>query len=310
MDNKNEVICTLFEGDYHVGVGALINSLVRAGFNGEFFAFFRGNLPSWASGCSASGKLVVGSLTISFLSAPNDRHLSNFKARALLSLAEVHAPKASCFFYFDPDIVIKCNWTEFSYWASRGVALVEDVQNGKIGDTHPLRARWADHLGRCGYEDRFRHLYCNSGFIGVPRSALSLLVAWDRVMEQAQNYFRLNKDTFMFHEKGREFPFISFDQDCLNCALQSYEGGVSIAGPEAMDFAHGGYFMSHAIASPKPWRGRVLRGVLEGRTPSLAQYQFWLNVSSPIRLYSPFRVRAQRLKLAIASFICRFYKRA
>src|ERR1041384_5908650 len=112
------VICTLFEGNYHLGLGALINSLYAQGFRGHFYAGYRGDLPPWAA--RDVRKNGIGWL---FDVAPD------CPLHFLLELMEKHCPSENTFFFFDPDIVVKARWDFFDQWASHGVAMCEDVNH-------------------------------------------------------------------------------------------------------------------------------------------------------------------------------------
>ena len=46
---NDQVICTLFEKDYHLGVAVLINSIVRGGFADSSWVGYRGELPPWTA---------------------------------------------------------------------------------------------------------------------------------------------------------------------------------------------------------------------------------------------------------------------
>ena len=57
----NSLVCTLYEGDYEVGVGALINSLVNNNFTGKIVVGHKGNLPTWLSSVTrADNSYFVG----------------------------------------------------------------------------------------------------------------------------------------------------------------------------------------------------------------------------------------------------------
>ncbi len=45
----DQVVCTLYEGDYHKGVAVLINTIVNGGFTGLFWVGYRGDLPPWVT---------------------------------------------------------------------------------------------------------------------------------------------------------------------------------------------------------------------------------------------------------------------
>jgi hypothetical protein len=52
---------TLYEKSYHLGVGALINSLIRAEFSGSIFVGYRDELPHGEISSKATGLTLSGS---------------------------------------------------------------------------------------------------------------------------------------------------------------------------------------------------------------------------------------------------------
>jgi hypothetical protein len=81
------IVCTQFEGDYHYGAAALINSLYKAGFRGELYAGYKGELPYWASKSKESTILddtnhtlqVAEGLQVNFIKIKSSSHLTNYK---------------------------------------------------------------------------------------------------------------------------------------------------------------------------------------------------------------------------------------
>src|SRR5579859_5393257 len=107
-------ICTLFEGNYHFGLGALANSLYSNGFRGTIYCGYRGPLPPWITdGIKAAGFTEftpADGLTLRFIPLTTNVHLTNYKPDFMLKIWQEHCPKVKGLFYFDPDITIKCRW--------------------------------------------------------------------------------------------------------------------------------------------------------------------------------------------------------
>lgn len=310
-------VCTLFEKHYHYGVAALLNSLYLNNYKGVVCAGYKGTLPAWCSACKADPEVFwegVTSLQIAegfkvyFLPVQTDMHFNFYKPYFMLALFKMMGNKADGVAYFDPDIVVKCKWAAFEAWMGHGVALVQENFNRPA--THPFRGEWKKVIHIVNRQTtRSIHAYINGGFCGVARQNIEFLTVWTEVIEAAAKYFNL-VPTRWGQTRDRTYPFYNADQDTLNIATMCSDSPVSEIGPDGMDILPGGFVMSHALGSPKPWKKKFIRSALCGIGPSLADKGFWHYSNGPVHLYSKGFLTIQRMKISIASFISRFYKRS
>jgi hypothetical protein len=305
-------ICTLFERDFHFGVGALVNSLYAHGYRGLVYAGYRGQPPPWARAASGPGaedvSWSVDGLEIRFVPVRTRRHLTNFKPDFMRMIWDEQCPDARLLFYFDPDIVVQCRWSFFEEWAEKGVALCEEITNGNMPRNHPIRLAWLDLLDGAGMRcvrpvDR----YYNGGFIGLRRDSDELLSVWARLMDALEeNHVAVER----MMPGDRSDPFYATDQDMLNAAVMASDAPLSTIGPEGMGFVPGGFTMLHAVGTPKPWRQRMTLDALRGRGPGNADKGFWRYTQGPVPLYSSPRRAIKLLDLKIGAAIGRVLRRA
>ena len=309
--SDSSAICTLFEGDYHYGLGALVNSALRCGYRGNVLAGCRGPLPPWAQHareCGAYRELQVDdALTIRFIPLETGVHLTNYKPRFMLDLLNTLAPEVDRLFYLDPDITIKGEWAFFEEWVRSGVALCEDF-NSPWNPTHPLRLRWREFFAPHGVMLNSDHsLFVNGGFVGLTRQNQAFLGEWLRNLELIRPHADELRRLYLGE---RTLLFQVPDQDALNVTLYSTHSPVSVLGREGMDFIPGGYTMSHAAGDEKPWRKRLFARALGGYPPSFADKGYWQNAEHPIRLYSPIQLRKKRFELRAAAAVGRMVRRS
>lgn len=298
----SHAVCTLFEGNYHFGVGALINSLHASGFTGRVICGHRGPQPFWADAARA----MEGGIEVRFVPVTTDVHFTHYKPEFMLECWAAHTPDAQQLYYFDPDIVVKAPWHVLARWAADGVALCEDV-NGYLPARHPYRLAWADFLAshELAATRPIDHYY-NAGFIALPRTLRSLLTVWARIIRFAEaelgslSTIKVDRPNALMHTP---------DQDALNMALMVTDVPINSTGPEGMDFKTGGHLMSHAIGSRKPWKGGFLKDALRGKPPGNAQKSFFRFAESPLRLFSPAQLARLRFSLLTGSLLGRMYRR-
>jgi hypothetical protein len=304
-------VCTLYEGNYHYGVGALTNSLYRHGFRGDIWVGYRGPLPPWAhpierSNNAASYRVAEG-LVLRFIPLDTRIFLSNYKPSFALRVLDQLSVDSTALFYFDPDIVIKCDWSFYDAWAARGFACCEDNCYAHLPETHPLRWAWLDFAALHALEPkRILGAYYNGGFFGVSRKERGILEIWRELLELLESDGHVDLALPFKRGSGRHEAFFIPDQDTLNLALMVTTNPISAIGPEGMDFLPAGFTMSHAAQSPKPWRKKYLWHTLRrGVRVSVADTEYWRHTSNPIRLYRPTETLLHTLDWMTAKIIGR-----
>jgi hypothetical protein len=308
------------EGDFHLGLGALTNSLAHHGFAGVVWVGIRGPLPPWAAAARAGPRWrefeASPDIVLRFVTLATRAHFTNFKPEFLLQVCDDLQPDASQIFYFDPDIVIKTRWSFFEEWAGYGVALVEDV-NSPLPESHPRRGAWRSALKRrTGVVRRETAVYFNGGFVCVTREHRGFLEAWrEALVLVGEEIGGLDRSMFSFgatqaDRQSAAYPFSKTDQDALNIAVMTTTTPLSAMGAEGMDFRPGGWTMSHALGPEKPWRKHFLRAAFAGRPPTPADREFWRHAAAPLALFTAFTVAGTQCMLRAATLLGRFYRRA
>ena len=310
-------ICTLYEGNYHFGVGALINSLVANHFSGDVFVGYRGALPPWLRQYHTTKlvgwkdapfmKLSNGS-TIYFLFLQTNIHFTNYKPQFLIDLTTGVCTNYDAIAYFDPDIVVCRHWEYFEDWMQHGVAVVHDIIMHDMPSTHPLRRNWEYIALQKGYAiNHHLNAYVNAGFCGLHKNYWQFTQLWKSILDIALNEFNANPN--QLKTNPRPHPFFYPDQDAMNLSLMIFKGKISEIGPEGMAFRYGVVAMAHAVGSPKPWNRKIIPSFLCGNLPNFAEKKYWQYVNGPIKIFSKFSLFLIKLKLNIVAFFGRFYSR-
>ncbi len=314
MPGNDTAICTLFEGDYHLGLAAFINSLVRAGYKGTVWAGYRGALPPWVrqlmriDGANADEFRVTDDIRIAFLKLTTGIHLTNYKPEFMLNLLKNEASECKYLWYFDPDIFINGSWFFFQEWQNHGIALCQEIVDNIFPADAPLRRQWIKLAAGIGLtEPHLLDRYYNGGMVGLPAAEAGFLETWNSLMGLAGS---MGYDLRRLGHGGRDLPFDMSDQDALNIAAMYAKCPLSTLGPQGMGFIFGASMAMYHTVGPKPWRGSFLLRALKGLPPSGAMKCFLAHADEPIRAYSPMHLLAKRLACSLASGIGRFYRRS
>ena len=307
--SHDQVICTLYEGDFHLGVAVLINSIVTSGFRGLFWVGNRGDLPPWTAQLTRreDGLFEIGDALLGFETIDSARHFGQFKPEFMSSVIDRGIARRHIW-YIDPDITVRCGWEFFERWVRHGVCLCQEITMGIMASNHPLRCEWMELARVAGWDEPFRQQerYYNSGFVGMNIEHRAYLDIWKAALRLA-NTAGVKQDQF---QKGtRAQTFYTVDQDTMNIATMYAQVPLTTLGPEGMGFITGGFTMYHTVGRTKPWRKKFLRSALDGRPPSGGDKHFLQCAGGPLHPYTLGQLKRKRLSAQWATLIGRFFRR-
>ncbi len=302
-------VCTLWEKDHHKGVATLVNSLVRAGYQGTVWTGYRGDLPPWATGGILKGNRYTfrsgAGVDVVFVEMPTELHFAQYKPSWMLRVMEELDSECEGVYYFDPDMFVVGSWTFFERWLKLGIAAAEDAAY-PFNKNHPLVLGWREYAKSIGYTHwNEANAYFNSGLVGVSRDMRSFLSLWHEVMNAIRRDFGAMKGMYtssrtdLFHRPG---------QDGFTLATYLTPCPVSWVGPDGMAFERGEWLTVHSYLY-KPWRVKVFRDLLSGRKPDRGARLYWQLADGPIQVESLARIRRHRWMIPLAAFLSRFYQR-
>ena len=305
----NQVICSLYEGDFHLGLAALINSITRGGYRGLFWIGCRGILPPWTAKLHRrpDGLFEVGDALLGFENIDPARHFGQFKPEFLLRTIE-QGIATQHIWYFDPDITVTCNWNFYEMWVRHGISICQEITMGTMPSNHPIRCAWMELARNAGWGEpkRIQERYFNSGCVGLDIQHRAFLQQWIAAVRLA-NDSGVKRDQF---QKGnRSQIFFTVDQDTMNIATMYTDLPFSTIGPEGMGFIFGGFTMLHSVGSPKPWRKKFLSSALKGIPPNKFDKHFLTCLDGPTFPYSSGEIARKRIAINVANFIGRFYSK-
>lgn len=316
----SSVICTLFEGSYHYGLAALVNSLYGQGYSGTIYAGYRGGLPAWSAAAVENPALawpgsstlhVAEALQLHFLPLDTHYHFTNYKPDFMLRLWEGLASEATAMFYFDPDIVVTVPWSVFEEWVNYGVALCEDIHSPKA-QHHPIREAWRLYFGAKGFQLNFKEgIYANGGFVGLGKKNQGFLTTWQALQEAMAPAIGGLGNSFLSIMPD-SLPFAAFsipDQDAMNAAVEAWDGVVSFVDKAGMAFTGSASLMSHAIGKGKPWSRKPLAYMIDGHPPRRVDRDYWRFANGPILSQPAGLIRRRQLSIQVATLVGRFYRR-
>jgi hypothetical protein len=302
--------CTICNGRYWWGAGALANSLYSKGFRGDIWIGYTGELPEWLlrSGPSTGGRyLISDGLHIVVHELSNLCHVAHQKPNLMISILD-SVPEATAVAFFDADMVAVAPFDFFESWIENSIGLVLDHGGAPyLHEEHPWRKVWASMITNEGWKVRKSSQYFQSAFCGVPREHRVFLERWAIIIARAHDKYPGWSQSLVIGD--RSHPFHILDQDAMAAAVMATESPLVVMGVEALGNGRPSYLAQHIRVHFKPWDFRFVRRALAGWGPTDPYDTLFLrHCRGPINLLSSSELRRRELELKIGKLISRLYK--
>jgi hypothetical protein len=300
-----QIVCTLGEQRYFLGVAALVNSLAHGGFNGIVVVGYRGERPDWLQHFAYDAASELYAITplvgLRLMEVGGPWHLNNCKPAFVARILTEIYPEAELVYYFDTDIVLKHAWSTLADWARNGIVMVLDPADSYMSPHHAYRQAWKALAAKQGRPCRDVTGYVNGGCVGIHRDFAEFASVWSALMQELE---RDGADmTRMKNAHGR-IEFARMDQDILNATIMATEVKLALLGSEAMGmFPWTGEILPHAMFMRKPWDRNYVLDALRGFGPGRVHLAYWQFVDGPIHPFSRFERLRKRIQVTVGHWI-------
>lgn len=298
------IVGCLVENDYWHGVSALLNSLIKNNFKGNFCIGYKGNIPAWCQKLNNTVDSVIPKcINIILIEIKCNRHVGFHKPFYLNDLIKTYHPAR--LFYFDVDCLPVTNFDFFEKWTENHISISMDECFTFVHKNHPWKIEWSNILEKNDLKVESIDLpYINSGYIGLPEKHYSLITIWKNITLYLEN---IGLDTNGFN-KNPTLP-IQGDQEILNLALCCFnESNLSILGKEGMGFKDPIYLMVHCTNSNKPWSCKYLISFLrKGVSASNRDKIYFKHINLHVKSFSIFQMLMRSIDLKICSILNRIF---
>ena len=260
-------VCTICNGAYWWGAGALANSLYATGYRGELWVGYVGELPAWLKDRRSSHsqlRKLTGDFALIAHGLRSDVHLAHQKPDLMLAMLDARADLDRVMF-FDADMVAICASVFSKVGLTGQSASFWTTEIPYLHEMHPWRKEWSRLIEDLGWPIRSSSQYFQSA-LQNPREYKVFLDRWQRIIASIHQKYPGSRDRILM--ETRAHPYHIVDQDAMSVAVMATDVPLTVMGVEALGNGQTSYLAQHPRLHFKPWNFQFIRRALSGWGPA------------------------------------------